>query len=327
VWLGLPILAQERAIGMILATRHQGNFSPDEVTLAMTLAGQAGIALENASLYQAILQFNQHLEQVVHQRTEELNHAYQRLEQLDKAKLDFITVTAHELRTPLTLLKGYTQILLDMLNHHPEVLPLLQGILVGEERLLEIVNRMLDMTKLDTAVLNLHFQPTKLALVIERCRKEFASALQERHQQFGVVGIESLPLIMADKDLVSKAFHHLIVNAIKYTPDGGTITISGRLVQETDQPIVEVVVQDTGIGIDLPHQDLVFEKFYQITSSAIHSSGRTSFKGGGPGLGLSIARGIVRAHGGRIWVESPGHDEQTFPGSQFHVCLPINQPQ
>jgi signal transduction histidine kinase len=113
----------------------------------------------------------------------------------------------------------------------------------------------------------------------------------------------------------------VIVNAIKYTPDRGTITISGHNHPETNQ--VEVVVRDTGIGIETADLELIFEKFYRTDSAELHSSGRTNFKGGGPGLGLAIARGIIQAHSGKIWAESQGHNEETLPGSRFHVLLPV----
>jgi signal transduction histidine kinase len=122
-----------------------------------------------------------------------------------------------------------------------------------------------------------------------------------------------------------------VVNAIKYTPDGGSISILGRQleVNPADLPRggVEVVISDTGIGIDPRYQELIFAKFYQTGELSLHSSGKTKFKGGGPGLGLAIAKGIVEAHQGKIWVESPGYDEATCPGSQFHVILPLKQPE
>ena len=86
------------------------------------------------------------------------------------------------------------------------------------------------------------------------------------------------------------------------------------------------MVSDTGIGIDPRFKELIFSKFYQTGELALHSSGRTKFKGGGPGLGLAIARGIVEAHRGNIWAESPGYDEANYPGSQFHVVLPLRPP-
>jgi signal transduction histidine kinase len=117
-----------------------------------------------------------------------------------------------------------------------------------------------------------------------------------------------------------------VINAIKYTPDGGTITISGKelpLSSELPKGGIEIVVSDTGIGIDPRFKELIFAKFYQTGELALHSSGKTKFKGGGPGLGLAIARGIVEAHHGKLWVESPGYDETNCPGSQFHVVLPL----
>ena len=101
------------------------------------------------------------------------------------------------------------------------------------------------------------------------------------------------------------------------------MTVKGWLIEAETRSDVEIVVQDTGIGIDLESQQLVFEKFYQTGEVLLHSSGKTKFKGGGPGLGLAIARGVVNAHHGRIWLESPGHDETTNPGTTVFMRLPI----
>ena len=81
-----------------------------------------------------------------------------------------------------------------------------------------------------------------------------------------------------------------------------------------------------GIGLDAEHHDLIFEKFYQVGDVALHSSGKTTFKGGGPGLGLALVRGVARAHGGKVWVESAGHDEVNFTGSTFYLMLPLLPP-
>ncbi|KAA3663801.1 MAG: ATP-binding protein [Chloroflexi bacterium] len=86
---------------------------------------------------------------------------------------------------------------------------------------------------------------------------------------------------------------------------------------------IEMIVSDSGIGIDREMHELVFDKFYQTGEVSLHSSSRTMFKGGGPGLGLAVCRGIVEAHKGKLWVESAGHDEETCPGSAFHMVLPI----
>jgi signal transduction histidine kinase len=116
-----------------------------------------------------------------------------------------------------------------------------------------------------------------------------------------------------------QVFRNVLANAVKFTPDGGKIDVDGRKLPG----FVEVIVTDNGIGIDPEDQAIIFEKFTRLGNIALHSSGKTKFKGGGPGLGLHIARGIMEAHGGAVWVESPGYDEEKCPGSTFHVLIPI----
>jgi signal transduction histidine kinase len=186
----------------------------------------------------------------------------------------------------------------------------------------------LDVTRIDAQTLHLHRDRVVLPSIIERVRVEFEPALKERQLTLTIDDMTGVPLVSADPEMLYKVFYHLIVNAIKYTPDGGSITVSGQVIEscegvEPSQDCVEVLVSDTGIGIDPAHHELIFEKFYQTGEVAVHSSGRTKFKGGGPGLGLAIARGIVLAHGGKIWVESEGHDEVNCPGSRFYVWLPL----
>jgi signal transduction histidine kinase len=206
---------------------------------------------------------------------------------------------------------------------------LVEGIRTGESRLLEVVNSMLDISKIDSQVLGVRKEPLNLVAALAGVRVEFDAVLTERHLKLAVADLHNLPTIQADPDLIFKLFSHLIGNAIKYTPDGGSITVSGKTILTPSQgpngaDWVELLVSDTGIGIDPAHHEMIFEKFYQTGPVKLHSSGKTKFKGGGPGLGLAIARGIVQAHGGRIWVESPGYDETTCPGSCFHILLPVS---
>jgi signal transduction histidine kinase len=259
------------------------------------------------------------------QRTVELEKTNKILEQMDRTKVSFISVSAHELRTPLTLINGYSQILEQRAKDDPELSPLAKGILEGSTRMTEIVNSMLDVSRIDNQTLQAVPERLEIKHLITRVRDTFELALEQRHLTMTVEGLENLPLIYADPDLLFKVFYHLLMNAIKYTPDGRWIKVSGHLVEETPEaPEVEIVVSDSGIGIAPEHLELIFEKFFQIGEVHFHSSGKTKFKGGGPGLGLAIARGIVQAHKGRIWAESPGYDEEKNPGSQFHVRLPVD---
>jgi len=258
----------------------------------------------------------------------ELRQAYHKLERLDKAKADFIGVVGHELRTPLTVISGYV----DMLKNHAKVREdeslrmLSEGTLTGMRRLQSIIDNILDVSKLDSAVLEVRKVPASIVVLIKDIEAGFKAALEERRLQFRTHGLSDLPFIMADGDLLYRAFYQLIMNAIKYTPDGGQITVSGREVQDDGgQKAIEIVIADTGIGIDEEFHELIFEKFYQTGQVMLHSSGATKFKGGGPGLGLAIARGAVAVHGGKVWVESPGYDEEDLPGSRFYVQLPLTE--
>ncbi len=329
VWLGLPLNRFEKVVGMLSLTREAANeYCEDEITLAATFAGQAAIALENARLYDKISRFTQQLEDMVRERTEAVQAAYLDLENLDRAKSDFINVTAHELRTPLTILRGYSQMLLKdtVIQANAYHLELISTIHSGAVRLHEIVNSLLDITKIDNRALELYPEPLSIAALLELVYQRLAEALVERNLTLEVTNLNELPTIEADPDALDKVFYHLIINAIKYTPDGGAISVTGRPVTpEQGPPGVEIVVSDTGIGIDPDYHRLIFTKFYQTGELALHSSGKTKFKGAGPGLGLAIVRGIVEAHQGRVWVESPGCDEEKCPGSRFTVFLPLRQ--
>jgi signal transduction histidine kinase len=251
------------------------------------------------------------------------------LAQLDRNKLEFIEVAAHELRTPLTVMKGYINVMkLDSsVRTSPMLVEVLEGISKGTERLHEIVNTMLDVTRVDSDKLRIAPVPVPLRSVVNDIVHRLEGDAEARRLSIVIEHAPDTPQINADPTLIQKAVYHLIVNAIKYTPDGGKIIIRTQPVTlERGLPGAEISVQDSGIGIDPEHHELIFEKFYQVGSVALHSSGKTAFKGGGPGLGLAIARGVARAHGGRLWVASPGHDEVNCPGSTFYLQLPVDPP-
>jgi signal transduction histidine kinase len=262
------------------------------------------------------------------QRTLDLEKANRILEQMDRTKMRFIQISAHELRTPMTLVQGYAQMLQVKLNGNDEFKRFANGIMDGSNRMMEVIDSMLDVSRIDTKQLEIMPETMQVADVFERVEDAFQTAFKERNIKFTISGITDLPEIRGDKDFLYKVFYHVIGNAIKYTPDGGKVTVTGSSLAEvgTGKPLIEIAIKDTGIGIDPEYQELVFEKFYQTGEVLLHSSGKTKFKGGGPGLGLAIARGIVDAHQGRIWLESPGHNEQTNPGTTVFVRLPVNGP-
>jgi len=258
-------------------------------------------------------------------RTVELERTNQILRNIDKTKTNFIQISAHELRTPLTLIMGYSQMLEQDMQEKPEQLALAQGILEGSEIMTDIIESMLDISRIDSNTLFLRKTSMRLDLLIKKVNKRFQNAFVERNIQMTTNGLDELPPIPGDPDMLQKVFNHIIMNAIKFTPDGGAIIVTGKYLNRSDPPQVEIAVRDTGIGVAPALHSLIFEKFSQTGDILNHSSGKTTFKGGGPGLGLAIARGIVEAHGGRIWVESPGYNEQTNPGSTFFVSLPVGK--
>lgn len=260
---------------------------------------------------------------------EELTRAFRQLERLDRTKSDFIRVSAHELRTPIAALLGYAQMMQDNpgVAEDAELRALVGGVRSGAERLHRLFNSILDLSRLITDGVTIRRSPVSLPVVVRGIEVDFAEALEERSLTLMVKGLDALPFYVGDPDMLYKVLYHLVNNAIKYTPDGGRIMIIGRRVDVSGLGgCIEIAVEDTGIGISQEDIALIFEKFYRTGELALHSSGTTTFKGGGPGLGLAIAKGIVEAHGGRIWAESSGCDEETCPGSRFVVQLPLVEP-
>ena len=327
-WLGIPLYAKNKVMGMLTISRSApASFNQDDVLLANTFAIQASIALENARLYDDLNRFNQMMERMVEQRVDELNSAYQTLAKLDKNKSDFIQVAAHELRTPLTVIKGYLGMIkaAPVVQENPTLRQVTDGVIQGTNRLHQIVNSMLDVARLENQVLAPHLESVALGPVLRLICKDYAEDLQERQIKLELdPGINTTPPLLADPELLKKALDHVLVNAIKFTPDGGSIFINARPIQVNGHgEYCEIRIRDTGIGIDPANHKIVFEKLYQLGKVELHSSGRTKFKGGGPGLGLAIAAGIVKSHRGKIWVESPGYDEEKLPGSTFILQIPL----
>jgi signal transduction histidine kinase len=198
-------------------------------------------------------------------------------------------------------------------------LELMDGINSGTRRLKDIIDDMIDVSMIDNNLLKLNFQPVWIDRILQILKVELETAARERRQR---VFIEDFPgaseMTFGDPERLMQVFRNVLSNAIKFTPDGGSVTVSGRKLSG----FIEVVVNDTGIGINPEDQAIVFDKFTRLGNISLHSSGKTKFKGGGPGLGLHIARGIIESHGGAIWVESPGYDEENMPGSTFHIMVP-----
>jgi signal transduction histidine kinase len=321
----IPIFAKKQWIGLLaFGPKLNGNrYTKEDLNTLSSHANQTAVALENARLVDNLMRLNNEL-RAARRALEKNNHD---LERIDQAKSDFISIASHELRTPLTVIKGYTEMLLEDTSLNPGFQQMMNKIHEGTLRLHEVMDSMFDIAQIDARALKPHIQPIQLGKLLEEICIEQADAFKERKQSIRI-DLPPLPNVNADPNLLRKLFQHLIRNANKFTPNNGKISIHGHHIP----PIinlpsggVEIIVSDTGIGVDPNFREIIFTKFYQPGELSKHSTSKTRFKGGGAGLGLALAKGIVEAHGGRIYVESPGYDEINFPGSHFHVILPMSK--
>jgi signal transduction histidine kinase len=324
----VPVLLAHKLTAILaLGPKADGRPYTDRSKETLTiLAGQTGTALDNARLMDDLRRMQGDL----HQLGDQLDETNRQLDHLDQTKADFVAIAAHELRTPLSQIYGYSDALSSLktedLSDSEAVHEFVQGISRGARRLKRVIDAMVDLSLLETGSLVLDPVTLPMGVAVKNATGTVMGSAEQRRIKLIVDDFSGLPYIQADSTRVEQALVAVLSNAIKFTPDGGQVTVSGR----SDAPLsgqeyVEVVIADNGIGVDSEERELIFDKFYRAENPMLHSSGDARFKGAGPGLGLAIAKGIVEAHGGRIWVESPGRDEQACPGSTFYVRLPVRQ--
>lgn len=260
-------------------------------------------------------------------RIRELEARNAELARLDKMKDVFIQLAAHELRTPLTLVHGYNRLLADnphikpLLRDDPTIRMLVDGLGNASTRMQTIINEILTVSRIITNQIDLKINPVNLGEIVARCATTYGDALKKRGLTLAYDRAQFPERLMGDWELLELTMSNLISNAIKYTPDGGTITLKG--VKDNASGMFQFTITDTGIGIRQEDQAGLFERFSALHDSQLHSTSKTAFRGGGIGLGLAICKGVIEAHGGKIWVDSPGHDPANPPGSTFHVQIPL----
>ena len=257
----------------------------------------------------------------------ELQIAYERLKHFEEAKSNFISVVSHELRTPLTVIHSYTQMLemLPSVSNDSGAQELLDGVHKGVSRLQEIMNDMVSVIRVELAEKAVKFGPVSIRSIIKGIEAEQAETLKNRRIELDMDIPNDLPMVSGDAKQLHSAIARIVGNAVKYTPDGGRITINCQLIDEAapaKQTFIEIIIADTGVGIAIEKQKMIFEKFGTAEDVSLHSTGKTQFMGGGAGLGLTIAKGIIEAHEGRVWVESEGYNKEKLPGSKFFIILP-----
>ena len=250
------------------------------------------------------------LQDQLERQNQTLAAANAELRRLDEMKSIFVSVAAHELRSPLTSLRGYMEMLLDgdfgpLADAQVEVLRIVER---SSQRLIGVVNALLDVASIEAGRVELHLRPVDLPALIERVVAELQPDIETRQHTLRLALAGDLPAALCDEARVYQIVCNLLSNAIKYTPRGGMLTLSAT---HGDEPgAVRVTVTDTGIGLTQDDQARLFTRFYRSPRAA-------DLDAKGTGLGLYIARSIAELHGGRLWVDSqPGR------GSAFHLVLP-----
>lgn len=247
--------------------------------------------------------------------TEELQEANKKLKQLDQLKSDVISIVSHELRTPITSIKAFTELILMKPNMEPDrQKKLLTTINDESDRLARIINDVLDLAKIEEGRMSWHIDSVLAADILHRAI-DCVQALADNKNIAITRSLEpALPPIKGDKDKLIQVATNILSNAVKFTPEGGTVRIHANLDSGNNRAI-RVSIADSGKGIPPEQLQLIFEKFYRTDDTL------TSDKNEGSGLGLTIARSIVEYHEGKIWAESiPGS------GSTFTFILPLDGP-
>jgi signal transduction histidine kinase len=327
-----PIVLENATIGILASGSKLDDttFEQNDYDLLMAMAHQTGVALRNARLVADL----RHLNSSMRALNKVLEDANDQMEKLDSVKTDFITIASHELRTPLAQIRGYTDIV-DALNEQgmlnkDQTSGLVANLRKANERMEELIAAMLDVSQIDVNAMDLRFAQTTIETVVRMAIEPLTDAIKQRKLTLSARGLRGLPPIQADMQRLVQAFRNVVVNAIKFTPDNGRIEILAELQPsmrfgETDRILVSI--KDTGVGIAKENLELIFKKFFRAYDPGLHSTGSYKFLGAGPGLGLTIAKGVIEGHGGEIWAESPGHSMETTPGSTFYVRLPISPPE
>jgi signal transduction histidine kinase len=304
-----PLVAERKVVGALIGASRKTYVEDAVVDTLDNFANQAALAIESAQLF------------------EELELKNLQLEQANKIKSDFLAIMSHELRTPLTAIIGYSEILLESVlgDLNREQRDSLTEVLKNAENLLQLINSVLDLAKVEAGKMDLAVETFQVCDVVADVQQTVAPLMAKKKQFFKTDIPSDLPLITADPRKLRQILLNLIGNAIKFTPERGEITVSGRYYADPSelasefqldashqQPLFRIAVSDSGIGIKKEHLESIFQTFQQVDSTFTR-------KYQGTGLGLALTRQLVELHGGVIAVTS-----EFGRGSEFKFTLPVN---
>jgi signal transduction histidine kinase len=288
----LPLIARDRVLGVmwLYSTDRHVAFDENDRRSAVALSDQAAAVIDNARLFK------------------ELEESYEKLKDLDKTKMEFFTLISHELRNPLAVIKGYAELLsngtLGPINDKQR--DKLKRIRENVDKLADMVGKMSDISSLESKRYPVIKTPASLGDMVRELIDTMGFLFRNKHIALKTDIPPELPLVEVDRNKMEQVLLNLLNNALKYTPEGGQVTVTAR---DRDADVL-VSMHDTGIGIPKKDLGMIFSGFY-------HAGYKLSYEYKGPGLGLAISRKIVESHGGRIWAESePGK------GSTFYFTIP-----
>lgn len=252
----------------------------------------------------------------------ELVRSNAELRRVSELKSNFLSIASHELKTPLTSIKGYSDIIIDTMKESVEagVYSMVSSINRAADRLHRVVNNILDATRIEKQRLRLSPEEMDLVEVVKEAVDELRQFSIQRNIEFKCSFEDDLPSFYGDRMRMQQVCVNLFSNALKYSPDNSSVEV-GLFLEDGERFHLEV--RDHGVGVPPDEQKRVFLPFYELGSVTKHSSDGVKFMGSGTGLGLSIVKGVVERHGGRVWVESEGAYGEEFPGSAFHVVVPV----
>ena len=310
----VPLKVKDAVLGSLTVERiTEQPLTNDDLELISTLASQVAIALDNTQAYGEIEALNLGLEARVHERTEELETANAKLKQMDRLKSQFLAHVSHELRTPLTSIVGFTDNMLEglvgSLNLKQE--QYLSRIKANSARLARMITDLLDLSRVEAGKMAVSFDQVALPALVEEVIEQIRPLAYAKEIRLQCHTVAPDIIVRADPDRVSQIATNLLDNAIKYTDEGGTVTV---VIAATSSGIATVSVTDTGQGIPKDALAKLFDPFFRVNQEdRRHSKGL--------GLGLAIVKELVELHGGTITVES-----EVGKGSTFEFTLPLVTP-
>ena len=353
-FLAVPFIAEEETLGVLfIFDRGQRVFNREDVRLIQAIGRQLGPIVKNAELFDelkwqhrlnsASLRELERSRTALRDHLEQLEQNHRALQSLNQMKSKFLSLASHELRTPLTTIISGAEFLQDAAVEQlgEDEQRAINVIVRGSQRLNHIVDNLLEAARLEAKVLYMAREAFNPLLLIRELVDEYQSDCANRGLHLAIIEFPEHTVLRGDVHHLKRAFDRLLENAVKFTPKGGWIHVSGREVSKQEvarradvlkpfsesffsgplnEKYLEITVSDSGIGLARDEQLKIFDMFHEVGDISSHSSSRQRFGWKGVGLGLTLVKGIIETHDGLVWVESAGAGQ----GSSFSALLPLS---